>query len=161
MLQVGVNHSEQVRSRLTPAFEHRPRQTAFPGACNEANARIPSRPLANFFYRSVGASVIHYYDFVFISRPAQYGGDFSEYRIDRQDNASQATFQEVLHKLQSKKAPVLYTIALDRTTGEVTLIGNPCVRSPSKPEAARFFRRVSTKSNRSRSRSRKTSAVNT
>lgn len=33
---------------------------------------------------------------------------------DGQDNASQATFQEVLHKLQSKNAPVLYTIALEQ-----------------------------------------------
>ncbi len=33
---------------------------------------------------------------------------------DGQDNASQATFQEVLRKLQSKNAPVLYTIALEQ-----------------------------------------------
>ena len=33
---------------------------------------------------------------------------------DGQDNASQATFQEVLHKLQSKNGPVLYTIALEQ-----------------------------------------------
>ena len=33
---------------------------------------------------------------------------------DGQDNASQATFQEVLHKLQSKDGPVLYTIALEQ-----------------------------------------------
>jgi Ca-activated chloride channel homolog len=33
---------------------------------------------------------------------------------DGRDNASQATFQEVLHKLQSKDAPVLYTIALEQ-----------------------------------------------
>jgi Ca-activated chloride channel family protein len=33
---------------------------------------------------------------------------------DGQDNASQATFQEVLRKLQSKNGPVLYTIALER-----------------------------------------------
>jgi Ca-activated chloride channel homolog len=33
---------------------------------------------------------------------------------DGQDNASEATFQEVLHKLQSKNAPVLYTIALEQ-----------------------------------------------
>jgi Ca-activated chloride channel homolog len=32
---------------------------------------------------------------------------------DGWDNASQATFQEVLHKLQSKNGPVLYTIALE------------------------------------------------
>jgi len=32
---------------------------------------------------------------------------------DGQDNASQATFEEALHKLQSKNAPVLYTIALE------------------------------------------------
>ena len=31
---------------------------------------------------------------------------------DGQDNASQTTFQEVLHKLQMKNGPVLYTIAL-------------------------------------------------
>jgi VWFA-related protein len=31
---------------------------------------------------------------------------------DGRDNASQATFQETLHKLQSKNGPVLYTIAL-------------------------------------------------
>jgi VWFA-related protein len=31
---------------------------------------------------------------------------------DGRDNASQATFQEALHKLQSKNGPVLYTIAL-------------------------------------------------
>ncbi len=31
---------------------------------------------------------------------------------DGEDNASQATFQQVLHKLQSKNGPVLYTIAL-------------------------------------------------
>ncbi len=34
---------------------------------------------------------------------------------DGQDNASQATFQDVLHKLQSKNAPVLYTIALEQS----------------------------------------------
>jgi len=33
---------------------------------------------------------------------------------DGQDNASQVTFQEVLHKLQSKNGPVLYAIALDQ-----------------------------------------------
>jgi Ca-activated chloride channel family protein len=33
---------------------------------------------------------------------------------DGQDNASQATFQEVLRRLQSKNAPVLYTIALEQ-----------------------------------------------
>jgi VWFA-related protein len=33
---------------------------------------------------------------------------------DGRDNASQATFQEVLHKLQSKNGPVLYTIALEQ-----------------------------------------------
>ena len=33
---------------------------------------------------------------------------------DGQDNASQATFQEVLHKLQSRNGPVLYAIALDQ-----------------------------------------------
>ena len=33
---------------------------------------------------------------------------------DGRDNASQATFQEVLHKLQSKDGPVLYTIAPDQ-----------------------------------------------
>jgi Ca-activated chloride channel homolog len=33
---------------------------------------------------------------------------------DGRDNASQATFQEVLHKLQSKDGPVLYTIALEQ-----------------------------------------------
>jgi Ca-activated chloride channel homolog len=33
---------------------------------------------------------------------------------DGQDNASQSTFQEVLHKLQSKNGPVLYTIALEQ-----------------------------------------------
>lgn len=32
---------------------------------------------------------------------------------DGRDNASQATFQEALHKLQSKNGPVLYTIALE------------------------------------------------
>jgi Ca-activated chloride channel homolog len=32
---------------------------------------------------------------------------------DGQDNASQATFQQVLRKLQSKNGPVLYTIALE------------------------------------------------
>jgi Ca-activated chloride channel family protein len=32
---------------------------------------------------------------------------------DGRDNASQATFEEVLRKLQSKNGPVLYTIALD------------------------------------------------
>ncbi|MFZ0957945.1 MAG: VWA domain-containing protein [Candidatus Sulfotelmatobacter sp.] len=34
---------------------------------------------------------------------------------DGHDNASQATFQDVLHKLQSKNGPVLYTIALEQT----------------------------------------------
>jgi Ca-activated chloride channel family protein len=34
---------------------------------------------------------------------------------DGRDNASQATFQELLHKLQSKNGPVLYTIALEQT----------------------------------------------
>ena len=34
---------------------------------------------------------------------------------DGRDNASQATFQEALHKLQSKNGPVLYTIALELT----------------------------------------------
>jgi len=33
---------------------------------------------------------------------------------DGRDNASQATFQELLHKLQSKNGPVLYTIALEQ-----------------------------------------------
>jgi VWFA-related protein len=33
---------------------------------------------------------------------------------DGRDNASQATFQEVLHKLQSKNGPVLYAIALEQ-----------------------------------------------
>ncbi len=33
---------------------------------------------------------------------------------DGRDNASQATFQETLHKLQSKDGPVLYTIALEQ-----------------------------------------------
>jgi Ca-activated chloride channel family protein len=33
---------------------------------------------------------------------------------DGRDNASQATFQDVLHKLQSKNGPVLYTIALEQ-----------------------------------------------
>jgi VWFA-related protein len=33
---------------------------------------------------------------------------------DGRDNASQATFQEVLHKLQMKNGPVLYTIALEQ-----------------------------------------------
>jgi Ca-activated chloride channel family protein len=33
---------------------------------------------------------------------------------DGRDNASQATFQELLHKLQSKSGPVLYTIALEQ-----------------------------------------------
>ncbi len=33
---------------------------------------------------------------------------------DGRDNASQATFQEVLHKLQSKNGPVLYIIALEQ-----------------------------------------------
>ena len=33
---------------------------------------------------------------------------------DGRDNASQATFQEVLHKLQSKDGPVVYIIALDQ-----------------------------------------------
>lgn len=33
---------------------------------------------------------------------------------DGGDNASQATYQEVLHKLQSKNGPVLYTIALEQ-----------------------------------------------
>lgn len=33
---------------------------------------------------------------------------------DGRDNASQTTFQEVLHKLQSKNGPVLYTIALEQ-----------------------------------------------
>lgn len=33
---------------------------------------------------------------------------------DGRDNASRATFQEVLHKLQSKNGPVLYTIALEQ-----------------------------------------------
>ncbi len=32
---------------------------------------------------------------------------------DGQDNASEATFQDVLHKLQSRNGPVLYTIALE------------------------------------------------
>jgi VWFA-related protein len=34
---------------------------------------------------------------------------------DGRDNASQATFQETLHKLESKNGPVLYTIALEQT----------------------------------------------
>lgn len=34
---------------------------------------------------------------------------------DGRDNASQATFQEALHRLQSKNGPVLYTIALEQT----------------------------------------------
>jgi Ca-activated chloride channel homolog len=34
---------------------------------------------------------------------------------DGRDNASQATFQDALHKLQSKNGPVLYTIALEQT----------------------------------------------
>lgn len=34
---------------------------------------------------------------------------------DGRDNASQATFQQALHKLQSKNGPVLYTIALEQT----------------------------------------------
>ncbi|MGP0021454.1 MAG: VWA domain-containing protein [Candidatus Sulfotelmatobacter sp.] len=34
---------------------------------------------------------------------------------DGRDNASQATFQELLHKLQSKNGPVLYAIALEQT----------------------------------------------
>jgi Ca-activated chloride channel family protein len=34
---------------------------------------------------------------------------------DGRDNASQATFQQALHKLQSTNGPVLYTIALDQT----------------------------------------------
>src|SRR5580658_9537247 len=34
---------------------------------------------------------------------------------DGKDNASQATFQQALHKLQSQNGPVLYTIALDQT----------------------------------------------
>lgn len=33
---------------------------------------------------------------------------------DGRDNTSQATFQEVLHKLQSKNGPILYTIALEQ-----------------------------------------------
>jgi Ca-activated chloride channel family protein len=33
---------------------------------------------------------------------------------DGRDNASQATFQELLHKLQAKNGPVLYTIALEQ-----------------------------------------------
>lgn len=33
---------------------------------------------------------------------------------DGRDNASQATFQELLHKLQSKNGPVLYAIALEQ-----------------------------------------------
>ncbi len=33
---------------------------------------------------------------------------------DGRDNASRATFQDVLHKLQSKNGPVLYTIALEQ-----------------------------------------------
>lgn len=33
---------------------------------------------------------------------------------DGRDNASQATFQELLHKLRSKNGPVLYTIALEQ-----------------------------------------------
>jgi len=33
---------------------------------------------------------------------------------DGRDNASQATLQDILHKLQSKNGPVLYTIALDQ-----------------------------------------------
>jgi Ca-activated chloride channel homolog len=33
---------------------------------------------------------------------------------DGRDNASQASFQDVLHKLQSKNGPVLYTIALEQ-----------------------------------------------
>src|ERR1700677_1379313 len=33
---------------------------------------------------------------------------------DGRDNASRATFQDVLHKLQSKDGPVLYTIALEQ-----------------------------------------------
>ncbi len=33
---------------------------------------------------------------------------------DGRDNASQATFQEVLRKLQSKNGPILYTIALEQ-----------------------------------------------
>jgi Ca-activated chloride channel homolog len=33
---------------------------------------------------------------------------------DGRDNASQATFQQVLHKLKSKDGPVLYTIALEQ-----------------------------------------------
>jgi Ca-activated chloride channel family protein len=33
---------------------------------------------------------------------------------DGRDNASQATFQDVLHKLRSKNGPVLYTIALEQ-----------------------------------------------
>jgi Ca-activated chloride channel family protein len=35
---------------------------------------------------------------------------------DGRDNASQATFQEVLRKLQSKNGPVLYTIALEQNS---------------------------------------------
>jgi Ca-activated chloride channel homolog len=34
---------------------------------------------------------------------------------DGRDNASQATFQEVLHKLQSRDGPVLYAIALEQS----------------------------------------------
>ena len=34
---------------------------------------------------------------------------------DGRDNASQATFREALHKLQSKNGPVLYAIALEQT----------------------------------------------
>src|SRR5208282_6055543 len=33
---------------------------------------------------------------------------------DGRDNASQATFQDALHQLQSKSGPVLYTIALEQ-----------------------------------------------
>jgi VWFA-related protein len=36
---------------------------------------------------------------------------------DGRDNASQATFQEALRKLQSKNGPVLYTIALEQNEG--------------------------------------------
>jgi Ca-activated chloride channel family protein len=37
---------------------------------------------------------------------------------DGRDNASRATFQDVLHKLQSKNGPVLYTIALEQNERE-------------------------------------------
>src|SRR5580698_10306952 len=84
MLQVSIDHAEQVRSRLTPAAQHRSCKPPFSGTRDKANARISFCPLTNLFHRSVGASVIDYDDlvFMFILRLAQYIDECSKQFAD-------------------------------------------------------------------------------